>query len=140
MANIQKAHRAISCWATRSAFSRPSRRSSLSAAAAFSSENIFTALSKSDEKTEKSGTIMGYLLEIMSLRRALFWGVRWFIRVAALLLIGAIVIWWWHLIGPTSGRWLEKEEIDHLQALISSGAIASLVTAMGKRLLPPSSS
>lgn len=77
-----------------------------------------------------------YLKDLMDLRSALFWGARVFTRIVIILLIGAVATWWWHLIGPKGARWLEPEEVENLQALISSGAVAALVTAMGKRLFP----
>lgn len=75
------------------------------------------------------------ILELIKVREVLFWGMRWFIRSAVIFLIGAIFVWWWHLIGPSGYRWLAKEEVTNLQAIISSGAIAALVTAIGKKIL-----
>lgn len=74
-------------------------------------------------------------LEIMDLRKVMFWGARLFARAAFFLLILAVVTWWWHLIGWKGWRWLEQEEIDHLQALITSGAVGALITAVWKKLL-----
>ena len=46
-----------------------------------------------------------------------------------------LIAWMWHVIMPDHWRWLTADEVNHLQALIFSGAISALVTAVATKVI-----
>ncbi|MGA8613998.1 MAG: hypothetical protein WB760_20460 [Xanthobacteraceae bacterium] len=60
-------------------------------------------------------------------------GVRHVCYVLPFLGLAMLVVWMWHLLAPESYRWLSAGEIDHLQALLFSGAISALATAIATK-------
>lgn len=59
-------------------------------------------------------------------------GLVWF---GLFLLIATVSVWAWHLVVPPCLRWLSKEELDHIQSLLFSGALSAAITLLGKKIL-----
>lgn len=61
--------------------------------------------------------------------------------IIALIILGVLIVgsmavtWVLHLILPIDKRWLSAEEIDHIQALLFSGALSAAITLMGRKVL-----
>lgn len=80
-----------------------------------------------------------FIIEMISLRAVVFAALKVLIIVGTGLLVFGIISWSWHIFGPHEilgkvVRWLDKEEIQHLQSLITSGAIGAFLAACGKAI------
>jgi hypothetical protein len=74
-----------------------------------------------------------HAVDIIEIRRAFMRGVRHVCYVLPFLGLIMLLVWMWHLLAPDSARWLAAEEIGHLQALLFSGAISALATAIATK-------
>lgn len=69
------------------------------------------------------------------LRHCFFGAVAIIIIAAALILLCAMLIWSWHLMTPDRYHWLDTDQLEKLQTVVFSGAVSSLATMIGKRIL-----
>lgn len=53
----------------------------------------------------------------------------------ALLIFAAFGIWLFHMIAPTSWRWLADPRIDELQTILFSGAVSAFATGVAKNVV-----
>ena len=60
-------------------------------------------------------------------------GVRHVAYVLPVLGLATLGVWLWDMLAPANWRWLSPEEIAHLQALLFSGAISALATAIATK-------
>lgn len=74
-----------------------------------------------------------HLLDTIEIRRAFMRGLRYVAYVLPFLGFITLAVWLWHLLAPETWRWLTKEGIEHLQALLFSGAISALATAIATK-------
>lgn len=72
-----------------------------------------------------------------SVRDLFGWLVKGFILLAAAILAWAVVVWAWHLLMPECRRFLAPEQVDRVQALLFSGSISALITALGRDYFRP---
>jgi hypothetical protein len=72
-------------------------------------------------------------LDIVAIRRTFMAGVRHVCYILPFLGLAMLVVWMWQLLMPASIRWLSDNEISHLQALLFSGAISALATAIATK-------
>jgi hypothetical protein len=75
----------------------------------------------------------GHLLDIIEIRRAFMRAVRKIAFVLPFVGLAMILVWAWHMLAPINWRWLTDPEINHLQALLFSGAISALATAIATK-------
>lgn len=76
-----------------------------------------------------------YHLEIWAIKSAFMTAIRKVVFVLPFLGLIMIGVWLWHIIMPPNWRWLSAEEVNHLQALIFSGAISALATAIATKVV-----
>jgi cobalamin synthase len=74
-----------------------------------------------------------YAIDIIRIRRAFMSGVRHVCYVLPFLGLIMLGVWLWHILMPDQFRWLKGDEIGHLQALLFSGAISALATAIATK-------
>lgn len=55
--------------------------------------------------------------------------------VVVTLMIVAVISWAWHFIVPASLHYLNKEQLSTIQTVVISGALASIIPAVGKKYL-----
>jgi hypothetical protein len=85
------------------------------------------------EPPELAAARRGHLIDVIKIRRAFMKGVRQVAYVLPFLGFIMLVVWLWHLLAPDSYRWLSADQISHLQALLFSGAISALATAIATK-------
>lgn len=68
------------------------------------------------------------------LKDAFYFGIRILVVSGIVLIAGLSFVWALHVAGPQSWRWLTKEETDHIQALLFSGAMSAALTLLGKKV------
>ena len=90
-------------------------------------------LSSREEEPELAAARQKHMLDIIAIRRAFMRGVRHVAYVLPFLGFVMLLVWLWHLLAPDAYRWLGKDEIGHLQALLFSGAISALATAIATK-------
>lgn len=76
-----------------------------------------------------------HALDIIEIRRTFMRGVRHVCYVLPFLGLAMLTVWLWHLLAPASWRWLPAEEVVHIQALLFSGAISALGTAIATKTI-----
>jgi len=75
------------------------------------------------------------------LRNAFFIAATILVVVAGIVLCGFVFTWAWHLVAPQCYpkgrcyRWLTEEQESKLQVLLFSGAVASVGSAIARRIL-----
>jgi len=55
--------------------------------------------------------------------------------IAALSVIGLAIVWFWHLIMPSSYRWLNTEDISHIQSIVTAGLLVGVIGKHFKKRL-----
>ena len=53
--------------------------------------------------------------------------------IIVVLMIAAVVSWAWHFIMPAKWHYLDKDQLSTIQTVVISGALASIVPAIGKK-------
>jgi hypothetical protein len=74
-----------------------------------------------------------HALDVIAIRRAFMRGVRHVAYVLPILGLAMLGVWLWHLLTPTPWRWLPVDEVSKLQALLFSGAVSALATAIATK-------
>lgn len=74
-----------------------------------------------------------HALDIIQIRRTFMRGVRHVCYVLPFLGLAMLIVWLWHILLPDPLRWLKADEVNHLQALLFSGAISALATAIATK-------
>jgi hypothetical protein len=74
-----------------------------------------------------------HLIDVIEIRRAFMYSIRQVAYVLPFLGLVMLVVWLWHLLAPVGYRWLPTDEINHLQALLFSGSISALATAIATK-------
>jgi hypothetical protein len=85
------------------------------------------------ETPELAAARRGHLIDIIEIRRAFMRAVRKIAYVLPFIGLAMVLVWVWHMLAPAKGRWLTEAEINHLQALLFSGAISALATAIATK-------
>jgi len=74
-----------------------------------------------------------YAKAVIGIKIAFVAGLRTICYLLPWVAFGMLMVWLDHVIGPQSTRWLLPEEVSHLQALLFSGAISALATALATK-------
>jgi hypothetical protein len=74
-------------------------------------------------------------IALLEIKHAFFRGIRIVCAVLPFVGFAMLLVWIWHIIAPDQARWLSTDEINHLQALIFSGAISALITAIATKAI-----
>ncbi len=69
------------------------------------------------------------------IKDAIFGALSALVWVGGGLLAALLVIWAIHILAPSDWRWLSKDEVEHVQALLFSGALSAALTLLGKKIL-----
>lgn len=74
-----------------------------------------------------------YAHAIISIKMAFLAGCKVIGYVLPFIGFFMLLIWLDHIVGPSQTRWLSPEEVSHLQALLFSGAVSALATAIATK-------
>lgn len=72
---------------------------------------------------------------LIKIREKFLQGVKHIAYFVPWAILVMVLVWLWHIIGPPSARWLDKDEISHVQSLLFSGAISALATVIATKTL-----
>lgn len=70
------------------------------------------------------------------LKQTLHWAVIWGLRVAALMVIGVLIVRTWHLIAPENLMWLTNDKLQKIDNLLFSGTLGALLSRYLNQAIP----